>query len=228
MFGAYVELDVSDGTLGQYNGTTDQNGKLRVQFHAPYIPPTQDYLNGSGTLIEIKSVTLEGYDDAPSKLTLMTVYPNIVPFLTAQIYAELDVIEDVDVTGTLGTTKVEVTVKDKHGNPTEGATVVIEVDSYESNITPESAKTNSTGSANFTFSAANIDEDKEYLVNVIAYKEGYKNATQCFSVYVIDVSEIVVNGHPSPNAWLFPLSIALVFFVVAATVYAIIRKRREI
>ncbi|MCK4757124.1 MAG: hypothetical protein KAS67_01590, partial [Thermoplasmata archaeon] len=227
--GAYIELDVSDGTLSQYNGTTDQNGKLLAQFHAPYIPPTMDHQeNGSMVFIEVKSATSEGYDDAPGKLALITVYPDIVPFLTAQIYAEPDVIEDIDVTGTPGTTNIVVTVKDKHGVPANGATVIIKVDPSEPNITPESAKTDSTGSAKFTFNAANVDEDKEYLVSVIAYKEGYKNATQHFSVYVIDVSEIIENGHLSPNAWLIPLSIALVIIAVATTVIVAYLKRRKI
>ncbi|MCK5397494.1 MAG: hypothetical protein KAJ33_04530, partial [Thermoplasmata archaeon] len=225
MFGVYIELDVSDGALSQYNGTTDQNGNLRVQFHAP---STQDYLNGSRALIEIESVTLEGYDDAPSKIMLVTVYPNNVSFLTAQISSELDVIEDLDVTGTPGTTNIVVIVKDKHGNPTNGATVFIWVDPSGPSITPESAKTDSTGSAEFTFNATNTEEDRDYRVSVIAYKEGYKNATQYFSVYVIDVSEIVVNGHPSTNTWLFPLSIALIFFFVATTFYVVYLERRKI
>ncbi len=221
---AFVELAVTNGTLSVMNGTTNSAGKLITSFTAPYVPPTEEFIkNGSGILIEIQSAELEGYDIAPNKLTLMTAYPEGVDFLAVQMDADPDVIDDKDATGTPGLTSVVVTVTDQSGNPVSGANVVIQVDPKEPAVSPDIATTDSDGRATFSFTAKDIDEDKEYTVSVIAFKEGYKNGTQSMPINVINVKEIVDGQNNTP----FPsfLLIASVFSVVAVAV-AVFRRIR--
>jgi len=220
---AFVELVVTDGTLSITNGTTNSAGKLITSFTAPYVPPTEEFTkNGSGILIEIKSAVLDEYDIAPNKLTLMTAYPEGVDFLAVQMEADPDVIDDKDATGTLGLTSVVVTVTDQSNNPVSGADVVIQVDPKEPSLSPEIATTDSDGKATFSFTAKDIEEDKEYTVSVIAFKDGYKNGTQSMPINVINILEV-----DGPAETPFPsfLLIASVFSVVAVAV-AVFRRIR--
>ncbi len=221
--GAFVELNVTDGTLSKYSDTTDSSGKIRLSFTAPYVEPTADNIkNGSGILLSIASAELEEYDTAPNKLTLMTAYPEGVDFLAVQMEADPDVIDDKDATGTAGLTSVVITVTDQSNNPVSGADVVIQVDPKEPDISPEVATTDSEGKASFSFKAKDIDEDKEYTVSVIAFKTGYKNGTQSIPINVINVEDVKVEQEtPFPSF----LLIASVFSVVAVAT-AVFRRIR--
>ncbi len=206
---AFVELAVTNGTLSVYNGTTDSTGKLRTTFTAPYVPNDELlypdlYKNGSGILIEIKSAEIEGYDDAPNKLTLMTAYPEGVDFLAVQLEANPDVVDDKDAADAPGLTSVTATVT-KNGNdyePLSGMNVVIQVDPEGPIVSPLFATTDSNGEATFSFQAADIDADKEYTVSVIAfgqYSDGgnmkdYKNGTQSIPINVINLDEVTGPG----------------------------------
>ncbi len=220
---AFVELAVTNGTLSIYNGTTDSTGKLRTSFTAPYVPSNAEFdKNGSGILIEIVSAELEGYDIAPNKLTLLTAYPEGVDFLAVQMEADPDVIDDKDATGTPGLTSVVVTITDQSNNPVSGASVVVKVDPNEPDVSPSEATTDSNGEATFTFKAVDIDEDKEYTVSVIAFKDGFKNGTQSMPINVINVEDaVVVQETPFPS---FLLIASL--FSITAVATAVFRKIR--
>ena len=220
---AFVELAVTNGSLSIYNGTTDSTGKFRTTFTAPYVPQTDVFTkNGSGILIEIKSATLEEYDDAPGKLTLLTAYPEGVDFLAVQMEADPDVIDDKDAVGTPGQTSIVVTVTDQGNNPASDAEVVIQVDPKDPSISPATMITDQDGKATFILKAADIDEDREYAVSVIALKDGYKNGTQSVFINVIDF-EIIdpPNDDPVPYAWIAVAGFAIL--VVAAVVFKRLR-----
>ncbi len=221
--GAFVELAVTNGTLSLYNGTTDSSGKIRLTFTAPYVPPTEEFVkNGSGILIEIKSAELEEYDDAPGKLTLLTAYPEGVDFLAVQMEADPDVIDDKDATGTPGQTSVVVTVTDQAGNPVANSDVVIQVDPKGPALTPATTPTDQDGKATFSFKAEDIDEDKEYAVSVIAFKDGFKNGTQSMPINVIDIPDIEDKKETPFPSFLIVASV----FSIAAVATAVFRRIR--
>ncbi|MCK4758065.1 MAG: hypothetical protein KAS67_06425 [Thermoplasmata archaeon] len=220
---AFVELAVTNGSLLIYNGTTDSTGKFRTTFTAPYVPQTDVFTkNGSGILIEIKSATLEEYDDAPGKLTLLTAYPEGVDFLAVQMEADPDVIDDKDAIGTPGQTSIVVTVTDQGNNPASDADVIIQVDPKDPSISPATAVTDQDGKVTFILKAADIDEDREYAVSVIALKDGYKNGSQSVFINVIDFEPPPIPGDdPVPYAWIAVAGFAIL--VVAAVVFKRLR-----
>jgi hypothetical protein len=220
---SWVELDTTNGTLNRYNGTTDSQGKFRTTFDAPYVPPTDEYVkNGSKILLEIKDATLEDYDAAPSKLSLLTVYPEGVPFLAVQMEADPDVIDDKDETGAAGLTSIVVTVTDQDNNPVADTNVIIKVDPNEPEITPATGLSDSNGRVTFSFTAVDIEEDKEYTTSVIAAKEGFKNGTQSMPINVINFETTVVTTEtPFPS-----FLIVTAVFCVAAVSYSVFRRLR--
>ncbi len=218
-----MELGVTNGSLAVYNGTTDSTGKFRTTFTAPYVPPTDIFIkNGSGIFIEIKSAILDKYDDAPGKLTLLTAYPEGVKFLAVQMVADPDVIDDKDAVGTPGQTSIVVTVTDQGNNPAGDAEVVIQVDPKDPDISPATTTTDQDGKATFILKAADLEEDREYSISVIALKDGYKNGTQSMFINVIDFEPPPPPGDdPVPYAWIAVAGFAIV--VVAAVVFKRLR-----
>ena len=137
----------------------------------------------------------------------MTVYPESVNFLTVLVEADPDVINDIDLAGDMGRTKVLVTVMDQNSIAVDGAMVVATILPNEHNITLESAVTDHEGIATFTFAAEDVNEDMEYIMGVVASKIGYKNGTQNIYIYVIDVpTQNIVVDTPFPS-----------FIIIAAT-----------
>ncbi len=189
---AFVRLAVSDGSLSAYSGTTGSNGVLRVTFTAPYAQRVNEFNSyGSSVLIEIASAELYGYDDAPSKITMLTVYPDDIDFLTVHMEAEPMTIDDTDATGALGISNIVVSVTDRSNDPIIGAEVTIQLDSLYSpspSISPVLATTGSDGTAVFTFEAAELwdEEDREYSVSVLATKDDYESGTQSIVINVVD------------------------------------------
>ncbi|MCK5039189.1 MAG: carboxypeptidase regulatory-like domain-containing protein, partial [Thermoplasmata archaeon] len=112
--------------------------------------------------------------------------PTDFKFLAVMMYADPDVIDDKDASGISGMTTVEVLVFDPDNEPVSNASIVIQVDPKEPEISPAVVETDSEGKAMFTFKAADIDGDKEYTVSVIAFRSGYKNGTQSIPIVVMD------------------------------------------
>ncbi|MCK5037477.1 MAG: hypothetical protein KAS16_00095, partial [Thermoplasmata archaeon] len=140
--GAFVKLAVTNGTLSEYNGTTDAAGIFRTTYTAPYVPPTSEFLrNGSGILLEVCSAELDEYDPAPNKLVLITAYPDEIKFTAISMEADPDVILDNDTAGNPGLANIIITVTDQDKNPVKGADVVIQVDPKEPIVSPEIATT---------------------------------------------------------------------------------------
>ena len=224
---AYVELDVTSGTLAAYEGYTDSTGKFRTVFTAPYTPPTDEFIkNGSHVLIEIKSAELDVYDPASSRVTLVTVYPESVPFISVTMEADPDVIEDRGPSGVPGMTAVVVSVFDHHDNPMANASVVVQTDPKGPEISPETLETDSGGKASFTFQSVNLVEDKEYVVSVIAFKSGYKNGTQSISIVVVNPVYVPVEPPmPGPSVTDIMVALGLIVIIVVAVSAIIFWKR---
>lgn len=226
--GAWVDIEVTNGTLSVTNGTTNANGKLLSTYTAPDVPSfgepgyNEEFENGVNVLLQINTAQLDEYDDAPTKLTLLTVYPEGVNFLAVQMDADPDVVDDKDSSGAAGITNIVVTVTDQDNLPVEGVTLDMLVDPAEPTL-DGAGTTNADGQATYTFTAADVDEDKEYQVSVLATKDGYKNGTQNIPINVLNYEAEVVTTVDTP----FPsfLVIASLFSVVAVSI-AVFRKIR--
>ncbi len=185
--GAFVEMAVTDGTLSEYNGTTDAGGIFRTRYTAPFVPSITEFVkDGHNILIEIKSVEMDGYEPAPNELTLLTAYPEKVRFLTIRMEAEPDVITDNDTAGNLGLASIIVIVTDQDNFPVAGATVAIQIDPQGPPVTPITGLTDESGIMIFQVKSVDLQEDREYTVSTIAFKNGYKNGTQSSQLMIID------------------------------------------
>ena len=240
--GAYVLLNASSGALEKEEGYTTSSGKFTTTFTAPYVDPNNpDTANGTQVIIQIKEARYWGhdgleYDPAPSRLTVITVYPGPVPFLCVRMSADPDIIDpDVDGNGQPGFTYIVVEVTDKNGDPVEGATVSVSVSPAIPTISPSQNTTNADGRARFTVTAADEPNDDgstvEYLVTAYAeYSIGpnIRPGDNSMTVSIVDKSP-----DPPPPSFNTPsnfnLALAMGIFtgiviVIALAVYIFYRK----
>ncbi len=178
--GAQVWLESSVGTLSAYTGNTTSTGKLVVTFTAPWADPTDPELvvNGTQAIIQIKEAkyTSPGgtkYDDAPSRLALIKVFPEGARFLSVSLNADPDVINpDMSEDGALGFTYVVVTVNDENHNPVFGASVALTASPAVPTIEPADQTTNEDGEARFKVTATDLPDNDgtvvEYVLTAIA------------------------------------------------------------
>ncbi len=231
---AKVIIDVSNGTFGplelqEFNDTTDDNGIIKIGYNAPYVPKNgsagfiPEYEDGVQALLNIKEAILEGYDQAPGKVTLIKIYPEDVNFLSVVMSATPDVVDDKDEAGQAGLATITVEVTDQDGFQVQDATVIVQVDPAEPTITPTEATTDQQGKATFTFTADDIDEDKVYTLSALALKATYKDGDQSISINVINYKPADGGSAGTP----FPsfLIVASIFSVVAVSV-AVFRRIR--
>ena len=138
-------------------------------------PGYSDYFEeGVNVLLQIKTAELEDYDDAPSRVTYLTIYPENVKYLSVMMNADPDVIDDKDVIGYSGLSRITVLVNDDEGNPVPDVTLDMLVDPAEPTVSGTEI-TDANGKASYTFTAADIDKNREYQISVLASKSGYKN-----------------------------------------------------
>jgi hypothetical protein len=173
------------------------------------------------------------YDPAPSRLTLVMVYPEGQPFLSVSMKADPDVIDpDVGSDGTtFGFTYIEVTVTNENGDPVNGATVGVSVSPAIPVITPAEATTDADGKVTFTLTATDLPNDDgsivEYLVTAYARDTNnpdVKPGDNSISIDVVDRDYAVVDdSHNTP----FPTFIMVAsLFCVAAVGYGVIRRKK--
>jgi ABC-type transport system substrate-binding protein len=73
---AIVKVNATSGAVGNYGGLTTSSGDFITTYQAPYVFPTADAINnGTMVVLEIESATKVGYDPAPPKIKVITVYP---------------------------------------------------------------------------------------------------------------------------------------------------------
>jgi len=239
--GAQVWLNSSLGALGIEIDNTSSSGKISTTFTAPYVPPTQDNINnGTTVILNIKEGTYTAadgteYDPAPSRLALVTVYPEGVDFLSVSMAAEPDVIDpDVDTEGTAGFTYIEVEVKlhtdaNPSGDPVAGVNVNLEVDPAVPSIDPATQTTDANGKATFTLTSTDLPDDddstKEFLLLARATHSdsAIKDAQQNLHIFIVD-KQVEITGGSTP----FPTFLVVAsMFCVAAVGYAVVRKFRK-
>ncbi len=216
--GAHVILDASSGTLGATEGDTTSSGKFTTTFTAPYVDPNDNDAvnNGSQVTIQIKTATYWSgdteYDPAPSRLTLITVYPEEVPFLNVKMSADPDVIDpDISSDGqTFGFTYIEVEVTDENGDPVQGATVSVSVSPAIPTLTPTHDTTDLDGKVTFTITATDLQNDDgsiaEYLVTASAeYTRdlNFKPGDNSINVYIVDDDSWPPPPPPPPPKFIY-------------------------
>ncbi len=209
---AHIILDASKGVLANTHANTSFDGKATFTYTAPFV----DYndpdavANGIEVIIQIKSATYwigdTEYNPAPSRLTLITVYPEEVPFLSVKMIADPDIIDpDLDYYGQIfGFTQIEVTVTDENGNPIQGATVALSVSPAIPTISPSENLTNADGKVVFTLTATDLPNDDDSIVEyqVTAYAEitgsNVKPGDNTINVDIVDKSKPII-CHPRPR-----------------------------
>ncbi len=186
--GAEVQFSVSNGTLDQYNCTSDAYGKVKLKFTAPHVDPDNPLADeGLFSFIEISTASKEGYDDARSRVHIVGIYKTITPFLNLEMELDPDVIEDVDTQGQEGITYITVTARDNKDVPVKNCAVSFETIPEGANITQIDNVTNDQGEAVARLSAnMDIEEDEIVVVVAKATMLGYQNGTQSIWLDVIN------------------------------------------
>jgi hypothetical protein len=178
--GAKVKLNATAGALSQEFGNTSSTGKLTVTYTAPYSDPydTDSIVNGTQVMINIVYATYVSseynvYNPAPSRLTLIKVFPEGAEFLSVTLTADPDVINpDIGPDGTAGFTFADVIVIDQDGAPVEGASVALFSEPDGLIIEPSDQLTDAEGKARFRVTAIDLTDDDgsemQYVLKAIA------------------------------------------------------------
>lgn len=241
--GAHVILNASSGKIDNVHENTTSSGKATFTFTAPYVDPGNPDVaaNGTQVIIQIKTATYSSgdteYDPAPSRLTLITVYPAKVPFLCVKMSAEPDIIDpDVSYDGQhYGFTYIEVEVTNQNGDPVQGATVAVYVSPAIPEILPASNITDQDGKAVFTLTATDLPENDGSILEyqVTAYAEhttdpDVKPGDNTIPVYIVDEFKIGITPPRPPEITYWPTIIMAGFGAILAAVIIGAFGRREI
>jgi len=235
--GAQVWLQTSIGTLSALTGNTTSTGKLQVTYTAPWADPTNPDVVKDGTqaIIQIEKATYTSqtgtaYDDAPSRLALIKVFPVGAKFLSVSLTADPDVINpDIDEAGTLGFTYVVVTVEDESGAPVYGASVALTASPAVPTITPGDQTTDQDGSATFKVTATDLPDNDgtnvEYVLTALAIDPDDTNITgqNRVTLNIVDYKPLSTTGSTPFPTFLVVASV----FCVAAISYAAIRIKKK-
>jgi len=234
--GATVYLNASIGTLSIEEGVTGSNGRFDVIFNAPYVDPTAPDMvkNGTQAVIQIVKATFSSgtteYDDAPSRLSLVRVFPEGAEFLSVSMSVDPDVIDpDIAEDETLGFSFVEVKVVNQNGDPLPGASVALLVSPDVPTITPATQITDQDGKATFTVTATDLPENddsvKEYILTAIAIHPTDPNIRGENTFYLSIVDR--VKGTVGPETPFPSFLVVATVFCVASVSYAVIRRKKN-
>ncbi len=165
---AQVWLETSLGILSIQTGITTSAGKLTVTYTAPWVDPTN--LDGVQEILKIKEAkyTSPGgikYDDAPSRLAFLRIFPAGAEYLSVSLLADPIIINpDIAGNGTLGSTSVEVTVRDNNGDLVHGSEVTLTASPADISIIPTEQFTDANGKATFMITSIDLPNDDDSLV----------------------------------------------------------------
>ena len=237
--GAEVEMNVSAGSLDLDNKETTSGGKATFTWTAPYADPNnQDIVNnGTKVIIQIETATYdEGdhyYDPAPSRLTLITVYPEEVPFLSVRMSADPDVIDPDynNIADAYGFVQIEVLVTDENTNPVPGADIAVYVTPAIPELSPTEAVTDADGKATFTLTSTNLPDDddstREYIITAYAEfadKSEAKPGENSISIFIVDGAPEPLPPDPIETDFIGTHILIFVFLTTSA-IYATYRRR---
>ncbi|MCK5398017.1 MAG: Ig-like domain-containing protein, partial [Thermoplasmata archaeon] len=236
---AHIVLNASMGKLADEKGLTNNQGKFTTTFTAPYVSPLEpDYLeNGMKTIIQIKSATYDDgcsyYDPAPPRLTLITVYPEDVSFLSLTMSADPDIIDpDYSEENGFGFTYVYVFVKDQNGAVVTGAVVALSISPAIPDIEPAEILSDENGKARFKITATDEPNDSgesvEYQVTAYAQYKDYKPGDNSIEIQIIDTLPIEPEVSWA-NSWdyYFVLPAALIGILILMVAMLIYVRRVE-
>jgi ABC-type transport system substrate-binding protein len=240
LWGAQVWLGASMGNLTPEISNTTSSGRVTTTFTAPYVPPTEINLEyGVTVVLNVRGATYTDpndleYDPAPSRLTLIQVYPESVKFISMTMSVDPDVIDpDIDGEAQAGMTQVTVQVKvhtdaEPNGIPVENCTVDLEVDPTIPIIEPLSTRTDGAGRATFTVTSTDLPDDDgsvmEFLLIASAeHPDKYvKEAQQSAYLYITDVAPL-----PPPPPKSYTTEAVAVIAIVFLSVLALYSFRRR-
>ena len=242
--GAHVILSASSGKIDNVHANTTSTGKATFTFTASYADPNDNDAvnNGSKVIIQIKEARywdgdgLE-YDPAPSRQTVITVYPEEVSFLCVKMTADPDII-DQDIGSdnqTFGFTYIEVEVTNQNGEPVRGAIVAISVSPAILTVLPIQGNTDQDGKVVFTITAIDLPNDDgsivEYLITAYAEHPTDPNirpGDNSMSVYVVDKNHIPPPPPPPPKITYWNEAIILICGIsLVAVIYAAIYRKKK-
>jgi peptide/nickel transport system substrate-binding protein len=236
---AQVLLETSIGTLSAVTGNTTSAGKLTVTYTAPWADPTDPEIikNGTQAIIQIKEAKYTSpppaetkYDDAPSRLALIKVFPEGAKFLSVSLLADPDVIDpDIAEDGTLGFTYVEVTVRNENGDPVSGSSVALSASPAVPTITPTEQTTDTDGKATFKVQATDLANNDgsivEYVIKAIAI---HPDDTTIQGENQINLNIVDYKPPVDPRTTPFPTFLVVAsVFCIASVSYAAIRRKKN-
>ncbi|MBA3044841.1 MAG: Ig-like domain-containing protein [Candidatus Thermoplasmatota archaeon] len=239
--GALVLLNASLGTLSATEIVSGPNGRITVDFIAPYSDPLDPDAveNGTQTVIQIVAATYFSpngtiYDPAPSRLTLVHVYPAGAQFISLSMSADPDIIDpDMAEDGTPGFAFVEVRVIDQNGDPVAGATVALTISPDVPKIEPMEQQTDADGKATFKVTSSDLPKDDDsiaqFTLAAIALHptNPLLQSRNSVIIQVVD-AQPPIHGDPPFSFPAFEVAITLAAIFVVATAFAyIVRRKRK-
>lgn len=175
---ASVLLESSSGHFTADSGLTNEQGFFTTYFTTPYVSSETESINGTAVWVSIKSVSKEGYRNAVSRDTIITVYQeNAIP-LSVKASALTDIIQDKDSSDLAGFTYVDVLVTDPNQLPIVGASITVELDGAQMVSDYMAGLTDSQGAFRLKLTATEVNETEECTVTITASKEGFLNGQQ--------------------------------------------------
>jgi ABC-type transport system substrate-binding protein len=242
--GAKVWLNASKGALSDEYGVTTSTGKFTTTFSSQYVDWTDPemLMNGSSVIIQIEKATYVSpenvvYNPAPSRLTLIKVFPYRSNFLSVSLSADPDIINpDMNSDGTFGFTFVDVAVINQNGDPVAGASVALSVSPSVLTIEPADQLTDAEGKARFKVTAANLSNDdgsiKEYVLKAIAIHPTDVNLRGENQINLNIVDGVIADPihHPDYTGLgiilYFAFILAIIFLVPLAIIFLCAKLRR--
>ncbi len=238
--GARVKLNASVGKLAAEIGNTSSTGKFTTTYTAPYANPFDPEVlaNGTSAIIQIvfaSYISPEGtrYDPAPSRLTVIKIFPESAVFLSVSMSADPDIIDpDVAEDGTLGFTYVDVIVTDQDRLPVQGVSVALAAIPAVPSIEPIDQLTDADGKARFRVTSGNLSNDdgsiKEYVLRAIAIHPTDVNlrGENLMSISIVDA---MIGAPPPVHFPITELAIAIgsAFLIVFALAVIIHHKKKS-
>ncbi len=200
---ASILLESSSGHFTDDRGQTSEQGFFTTYFTVPHISSEMESINGTPVWVSIKSVSKEGYRNAVSRESMITVYPeNAIP-LSVKVSALTDIIQDKVSSDIAGFTYVDVLVTDPNQLPIVGASITVELDGAQMVSDYMTGLTDSQGVLRLKITATEVNETEECTVTITASKDGFLDGQQQLFLTILptnwetDVVEIHNDSWPT-------------------------------
>ncbi len=223
---ASILLESSAGNFALGGNMTNEQGVLITNFTAPYVPSETWAMNGTQVRVSIISVSKEGYQDALSIESFITIYPeNVIP-LSVEAIATMDVMEDMTSDDMAGYTYIDVLVTDPDQLPINEAIITIELDGAQMIPNTSTGMTDAQGSLRLKLTAMEVNETKECAITITASKRGFMDDQQQVFLTILPTNLEAGDIQIHDNGWTTTAAIISVVAVVGIA-YAWWKKGRK-